>query len=776
MSRFALEPIYGSMAVAILAAIAIALVVAFFTPETVDPQKRRILILLRSLAAIVLLLAAFGPSLVRTDNRPADATLVVAVDTSQSMTLPDGDGSDRWSSQVEAFRTLATGLQGLDESLSIKLVAYDKEARSIDSSVPDALADISPDGDLTDLSAAAESAINVASGQPMAGVILMGDGTHTASVADDGARRVAETLRSLGVPLWSVPIGPAGGREANRDVAVDSLPESLSLFAGNEFEISFQVQLRGLAGVSVPIRMTWIDANGVETDAASRSVVASNAMDVAAVSVPMIAPDPGTYRLSVSALEQDGEWVTQNNRQIAFVDVREGGGRILYLEGMARVEQKFLRRSLKRFPDLDLTYRWIPSRLVSGGVGVDRSLQNPSSQWPIDLSDRFRPGKFDVYLLGDLDSRALGDEQLEQLTEAVAQGAGLITLGGYQTYGVGGYADSPLADVLPIRMDDSIDGNFDPTLQSPSGQLDGPIRLVLSQSHPITDLGSGPPEEVWKALPAAPGANKWLGVKSVPGVQVLLKTEKEVPLLVVGEYGRGRVASVAFDSTWQWWRSGKTEAHRRFWRQLMLWALAREETNDSEIQIEMDQRRFTTADAPTFRARVESLGDVASDQPSMKLIVETEDETGQTVSVPATAATGSALGTALASIRGTIPKSEPGFYKLRVRPADEASTIQPSTLTYQVIEESRELDRPMADPVYLRQLADLTVDHGGASFASDEINELLRVISERRIKAEIPIIEKHRLGDGPVTGWLVFLVFATALSVEWLLRRRWMLA
>ena len=325
----------------------------------------------------------------------------------------------------------------------------------------DSLDNESPVGELTDLSAAALATIQAAEGQPIAGVVMMGDGTQTAPLTGTGAQRVVETLNSLGVPLWTVPIGPAGGGSASRDVAIDSLQESYQLFAGNEVEIQFQLLCRGLAGVDVPVRLSWIDIDGKTTEIASRVVTPNKSSEMVALSIPVVTPQPGTYRLKVEADTQEGELVTTNNLQIAFVDVREGGGRILYLEGTPRLEQTFLRRSLRRFPDLDLTYRWIP--------------KDTSGSWPVDLGDWFRPGKFDIYIIGDLDASALGDAQLRALAEAVSGGAGLVTLGGYQTYGAGGYASSPLAEVIPVQMDGSRRRSIDAVPQEGNDQLAGPL-------------------------------------------------------------------------------------------------------------------------------------------------------------------------------------------------------------------------------------------------------------------------------------------------------------
>ena len=188
------------------------------------------------------------------------------------------------------------------------------------------------------------------------------------------------------------------------------------MFAGNEFDVAFQLQARGLSGVEVPVRLSWIDAEGKRTVAADRFLIPENSDEMTGMVVPLIAPQPGAYRLQVEAITQSGELVTGNNRQTAFVEIREGGGRILVLEGALRPEQTFLRRSLRRFPDLDLRYKWLRT---------DRT-------WPVDLDDWLQGGKFDVYILGDLDAAALGDDQLKQLAQTVAKGAGLITLGGFQ--------------------------------------------------------------------------------------------------------------------------------------------------------------------------------------------------------------------------------------------------------------------------------------------------------------------------------------------------------
>ena len=306
------------------------------------------------------------------------------------------------------------------------------------------------------------------------------------------------------------------------------------------------------------------------------------------VSFSYIPQTPGECRLTLEAAEQPGELVTTNNRLSTFVHVLKGGLNVLYLEGALRVEQKFIRRALDSSPDIKVDYVRIDPR-------------DPKTR-PPDLADRFKPGKYDVYILGDIDSTAFSGDELADLAKCVSRGAGLMMLGGFQSFGAGGYGETPLAKVLPVGMD-----------RLERQQPDEPLRTDLHWPGPLamqpTPLGlmhfalmlAGNRQEnaaLWAKLPPLEGANKFHDL--APGAVVLAAGGLDKPLLVAHNYGDGRVMAFAGDSTWRWWMHGYESAFKRFWRQIVLWLARKDQAQEGNVWIRLAQRRFAPSQRVEF--------------------------------------------------------------------------------------------------------------------------------------------------------------------------------
>ncbi len=780
MSELTFEPILDStIAVIALAFVGLA-IIAGIRPQGTDvsPNKRRRLILLRLLAMVVLFLALLRPSIIRHDTRPASATLGILIDQSRSMNLPVGDGSSRWVAARAFTEKLATGLDSLDGDLDIRYFGFGQDVNVVPRESLTEFLQGDADSPSTDMGLALRSALSSASGRPLAGVIMVGDGTSTVPRSNPAVS--AQTLNSLEVPLWTVPLGPRQSDQQLRDCAIEEMPESFKVFAKNLFRVTGIVKTRGLQGTPIPVTLSLIDTKGQESQLASREVVPKGSEEASVIDIEIPAPMPGNYRLKMTAATQSGESLTENNSQVAFLDVREGGGRILYLEGEPRYEQLYLRRSLNDSPDFELNYVWI-----------DRAT---SDQWPVDLGDSLEPGKYDVYILGDVHADAFGKAALQKLADRVDEGSGLLMTGGQHSFDAGGYANTPLALPLPVRMDAK--QRVSAKQPAPDAtQLTQQISPIPSLPHPITQLTTkGDNAEVWRRLKPLLGANRWLGPKVSPGISVLLESSASEPLLVVGQFGAGRTAAFAGDSTWQWWLQGQSDVHRRFWRQLLLWLLARDAPAADTVWAQLSSRRFNRSEPATLVAGIQTLSE---EKGSLRFTAEVVGEDGRATPVVLQKVPASVPPDKTApAVTGTLPELPGGIYTLRV--SAQGASVQgnsaqgnsaqgngaqgngakfdPAEILFQVLDIDIELSNPVAEISRMEQLAALTESAGGRSFRADQVNELIEQIQSIRQKSELPVVEKFRLGDDRWSGWILTTLFVGLLGLEWYYRKSWGMA
>lgn len=208
----------------------------------------------------------------------------------------------------------------------------------------------------------------------------------------------------------------------------------------------------------------------------------------------------------------------------------------------------------------------------------------PSPQSPGEAFDR---QTYAAYVVSDYPAARWNAAQMEHVVRDVRCGAGLAMLGGWESYHgqKGEYHHSPLAEVLPVVMANADDRR----------NCSQPCLVDRRAEHPILE---GLP---WQTPPTIGGYNAFL---PKPGARLLLAgvsfsvhreadfqftASAEVPLLVVGEYGRGRTAALATDVAPHWvggwvdWGdarvcqaigSGAIEVgnwYARFFRNLVIW-------------------------------------------------------------------------------------------------------------------------------------------------------------------------------------------------------------
>ena len=251
-----------------------------------------------------------------------------------------------------------------------------------------------------------------------------------------------------------------------------------------------------------------------------------------------------TYTVRVPPVE--GEKIVENNQRSAVSTVTQPSIRVLYIEGTLRAEYgAVVDRFLAKDPDLEFC-ALVQTRpnvfLRRTNMSDFRLAAIPADQETID--------KFDVFILGDIDSSYLRPAEQQMILKRIRAGAGLVMLGGYHSLGPGGYAGTPLGDALPARLGSRQIGQFtEPFL---------PVLTPDGLRHPIlAGIGDFFPTRQGEAKIAGPAAigRLYAGRGARSGATVLATLPLEagpMPVLAVEPLDRGHTAVFTADTTRKW--------------------------------------------------------------------------------------------------------------------------------------------------------------------------------------------------------------------------------
>ena len=749
------DPVGSWLLVAAVAAALVAVLLAV-PPDRSRVSRGRVLVLvlLRLGGFLALVLCMLRPTFVSTRQARQQGTVVVLADASKSMTVADGpNGRTRWDELTAALAAARPAAEALVESgdFDIATYAFDRELRTVapvaGNPFPLAAWQAGKTSDQTAIGAAIAEAARAGAGRQLAGVIVLSDGAqHAYPPRDDPPQSAARAVGDAGVPLWSVTFGQPLGAGQGRDAAVVNLSVGETVYVKNQLEVAGRVRLEGLADRDVVVKLLAENGGGVMEEVARTTVKGrSGGRDVEeAVRLAWTPQSLGERKLSLVVDRQEGEVVVTNNELSTFVDVVDGGLRVLYLEGSLRVEQRFLRRVLSASPDMQVDFRWIDS--------VRRET------WPVDLG-RQLTGDYNVFLIGDLDSAALRREDLQKILRNVQAGAGIGLLGGFHAFEAGGWGSSALAPALPFEPDRLARQPFDEPVRE-SLHLKGPLQMLPdARFGGVSILRQAASEQesrlAWQALPPLEGAND-LG-RLVPAAKPLAVTADGRPLLVGREYGDGRVLAFAGDSTWRWAMQGAVEQHRRFWRQLVLWLAKQDNTEQDTLWVRLAQRRISPGvtlafDAGQTKADGTAVTDVAVDAVAVS-------PTGQSRPVR--------IARRGDTFTGTVADfTDPGDWKLVVKAArpGEASPRE-RTARFTVVRQDLEMANPRANPLLMRQLAEAT---GGGVRLPEELPGIFDEIAKKPAAFETDEQWSFAVWDK----WPMFMLLAACMCTEWFLRKR----
>jgi uncharacterized membrane protein len=747
MVRLFFYPVAESYLVVIVAAVVLLGLLGLGPARSkTSPRRRLILSAIRLVIICLVLLAMLRPTLVYTETKKQAATLVLLVDATRSMTVPDSiNGKSRWTALQRACKDAAPALAELGRDFEIKAYTFDADLRPVDVadgkiSLPD-----TPQGQQTAIGSALDEVLRFEAGKRLLGVILLSDGAQRATAPHDTPPQTAAArMKQLGFPLFTIPFGQSRGLGEARDVAVKDLDVAEQVFVQNLLDITGEVRVDGYVNHEIPVRVLFETAPGKMEVVDQQTIRATSDGQRLPVKFSYAPPVPGEYKLTLDVPGQPGELVTTNNQLSTFVNVLKGGLKVLYLEGSpGRVEGKFLHHALDASRDIKVEYFLLDPR-------------HPE-QRPRDFpADPFKPGKYDVYILGDVDAQAFHGSELDDLAKTVSQGAGLIMLGGFHSFGAGGYANTPLGHVLPVAMDPLERQNLD---DPPRGDLHaaGPLKMMPTENHRqdfSMMLASTQQEnmKLWEKLPPLEGANRFTHFNGVE-----LAAAEDHPLLVAQSYGNGRVMAFAGDSTWHWWMQGFQAVHKRFWRQVTLWLAKKDQAIEGNVWVKLDQRRLPPGERLDFTVSAQSpTGEPVEDfQASAEIVLPDGARRAVQLIRQDNHLAGSYRDTQVA-----------GDYRVEVTAKKKDQVLGTARSRFLVYQQDLELDNASADTALLESLAAMT---GGQSQAPEQLHDLLQRLARQSTRLDVQQETKKTFWDT----WPFFLAFVALLTTEWYFRKRW---
>lgn len=725
---------------------------------------RAALAVARALVLGLVLWMLAGPQLVKQSERVEKDWVIVLVDRSQSMRIPDAPpnvGAATREDQLRAVMAAAWGpLSQLQHDRHVLLLGFDSGAFDLKPLPPgppgSPLVDLaSPDGRRTDLARALDQALRRVASKPVAGVLLVSDGRASEEIP----RSVLKQVEARQIPIFAVPLGSP---TPVPDWAVERVDAPGAAFLGDLVPVAAEVELRGaVAGGSA--RVELVDSAGGTLDAKTVQV---NPGERQRVLLSAKAQHEGLAKWVVRVLPEGVDLSPENNSSAFDVDVADRPIRVLYFDGYPRWEYRYLKNLLVREKSIKSSVM-----ILSGDK---RYIQEGSEPLPAIPRSPAEWGSFDVIVLGDLHPGLFSPEQLGAIRDQVSKrGAGLLWIGGAGAT-PGAWIGSPLADLLPFvpRGGAASDSGL-PVWTRPVLLAPGPA----AEKYAVLRLGDAA-GEAWPDALSDPSAG-WSSLRFAQRIErAWLKPTAEVlavarpsggddaasqalPIVATMRYGAGRVAYVGTDEIWRL-RYGRGEAlPERFYVPLMR-LLARESLGRGG-----QRALLTVAPSPAFvdqqvqitlRLVDESLVAGAPRGASVRVapvgapqgqgeVVELRVESGNAERTPTFAA-------------AFIP-SEPGLY--RVEPGDAALMGLGLAARLEVTLPHDELRDPQTNHPLLATLAQHS---GGRVLAPDELAQLGSLLPNRQIRV-VGAAHVETLWDKPVV-WTVLMLL---LGLEWIGRR-----
>ncbi len=740
---------------------------------------RGILVVSRVLVLALLVATLMEPTAVRTEEHTRERSLPVLLDVSESMSMKD----QRKLPEEIVEAAAALGMAPLDEEVNADQAVMELDAGQrqkitassrldlakavlVDSARPifESLGEnldlsyhsfgqsprlISDDTvvaaeDLTVLKAAdpgtsiasSLEAVANSGGIPPAGIVLLSDGIDSAT-----SQRSEAVLRDLGareIPVFTVPLGLPDPD----DVSINNIVMQEVAFSGDRVPVRVHLQSEGYEQRTARLSVLLNDRR-----VSSRVVRFEGGLQFEEVDFRVDIYEKGAAQIDVVIEPFDDEVSITNNRIARSIRVVNEKVNVLYIEGNARWEFRYLRAILKRDPRINATF-------IASNVGPEVARNSPEhiERFPSKREEAFM---YDLVILGDVDAAFFSDEELGLLEELIRdRGASLLMLCG-PMHSPGSYQGTPVQTMLPVRFDPDekwaeVSESVYPVL-TPEGRSS--LVMTLENEDDLND-------RIWSRMAPMDQLPPLLSAK--PGATVLAvlsdSTERDqsYPLVAWQRYGTGKCMSIGSDRLWRLRYKTGDKYHWRVWSQcIQFMTLSRLMGEHKRIRLETDRSSYFVGSQGRLYAHVLDDDFEPVVQSGFDVVVSGLDgaATSQQIKLqPDRSQPG--------LYEGYFTPPGPGRYRME---ANENDRKVSSITEFQVSDIRQELTETDMRLENLQRIADLT---GGSTLGIRELPKLASLVNSESLTTTVR--SERPLWDH----WLVILLLAGLLGAEWILRRR----
>ena len=705
--------------------LACVLAVASFALLVVELRRRErggLLVVATGTAALfALLVSIVRPVRVTATESTVGARVLVLADASRSMELPDGSHRrlDARARAIDAIERSAKGAR-------LRVLGFgDGRPVALDPSA--GLAGRS------DLTAALRAIADAPEERPQA-VVVVSDG-RLDDPPEGAARDVASILQ---VPIDTV----ATTKDAPADASVRRVTASGAAVAHVPMPLRIELGCAGgLACDELTVTARELHHDGPPTLLASGLAHVKDG--AATLELPVTLERAGTRIVEIALSGANGDTIPENDRRLLAFDVARERVRVLHVAGRPTNDVRALRQYLKGDASIDLVAFFI-LRTPTDNVNATQD-ELALIPFPVDELFSEHLPTFDAVILQDFDAQPYGLEKyLPELAAYVRSGGGLVMVGGPNSFLAGGYAGTPLADVLPVRLDPSEGATAaDPAPFVPAWTdvgrdvpMLGPLRTALGDE-----------------LPSMPGANvledarqNALVLWSHPKRRT--KSGAPMPVLAVSDVGNGRSIALGVDGGWMLTfsdlgaRTGG-RAHGALWDGLLGWLMRDPRFEPAQLEL---PRACVAGRATSLLVRAPF-----AKKADLTLDVTRRDARAEPVHVER-------KGADLAgAVELALPPLPAGGYSALLRVGAGATTRR--DFACEVGGDEWADSRP--DPDRLRAIAEAT---GGSFRSADDAGSI------DLPKATVVSSERHVAPIAPP--WVWALLAAACVGAHWYARRR----